>query len=169
MPKKKQDLSEEQAIELRQPFGYKIIANTDPDFLRRLVIRIAGGASITDEARFLSRECGESQAACRDFLKKTYGWTEQEYYDFLGRITRDINRKIAERLHKEVDDIPTKDLVKAMVALTNQSLTLDGRPTNISASKSDKIGEKSIEEVRKWAMAQAQVEKKVEAIDLSEE
>lgn len=169
MPKKKQDLSEEQAIELRQPFGYKIIANTDPDFLRRLVIRIAGGASITDEARFLSRECGESQAVCRDFLKKTYGWTEQEYYDFLGRITRDINRKIAERLHKEVDDIPTKDLVKAMVALTNQSLTLDGRPTNISASKSDKIGEKSIEEVRKWAMAQAQVEKKVEAIDLSEE
>jgi len=64
-----------------------------------------------------------------------------------------------------VDDIPTKDLVKAMVALTNQSLTLDGRPTSISASQTDKIGEKSIEEVRKWAMAQVEA-KKTEAIDV---
>lgn len=167
MPKKKPPLNVDKAIKLREPFGFSILSKVDEGWLNRQVIRLSKGACIEQEAGYLANQSGASIKECKDYLKATFGYTKEEHEAFVKKSLEVINDKILQRLHKEVDDIPTKDLTKTFATLQSQALVLDGKPSSISASTSVKIGGSSIEEIRQKYLKEAQ-EKQAEVIDVTD-
>lgn len=95
---------------------------------------------LQEKANSPTRKQKEIQDNTRHFLRYKLEMTEQEY---LNAVSNKLSSIVADNLnliHNKLDEIPPQNLAYTLSVLFDKLMTINGRPTNITASANVKLG-----------------------------
>ena len=122
----------------------KELKNDVIDSAAKIAMKKANAASETrklqEKANDPTRKQKEIQDYTRHFLRYKLEMTEQEY---LNAVSNKLSSIVADNLnliHEKLDKIPPQNLAYTLSVLFDKLMTINGRPTNITASANVKLG-----------------------------
>ena len=143
----------------QEEFTTSLVGKTQGLSLQRQVMALVEKTSTLDkEADKLAKNSKLSQAEARMMLQELCGYPADEFFRRLGNKMDYVVDKMTDRVANNIEEIPIKELPKALVALTNLSLTLKGRPSSISQKQELRIGGKDVAQIRAEMMEYAREE-----------
>lgn len=143
----------------RKSHSASLMGKTQGLSLQRQVMALVEKTSTLDkEADKLAKNSKLSQAEARMMLQELCGYPADEFFRRLGNKMDYVVDKMTDRVANNIEEIPIKELPKALVALTNLSLTLKGRPSSISQKQELRIGGKDVAQIRAEMMEYAREE-----------
>lgn len=122
---------------------------------RQVMALIEKTSTLDKEADKLSKSTKLTQAEARMMLQELCGYPADEFFRRLGNKLDYVVDRMTDRVANNIEEIPVKELPKALVALTNLSLTLKGRPSSISQKQELRIGGKDVAQIRAEMMEYA--------------